>query len=97
MKKKLATKAFVVVTPRHSIKLSERVVSVVPKAPKASADYYNQHLYVSTFDKLTPAPSDFGAAYSTGAELPCCSTSTDSGAFFLLISSCGIGDAIVKQ
>lgn len=43
MKKKLATKAFVVVTPRHSIRLSESVVSVVPKAPNASADCYNQH------------------------------------------------------
>ena len=37
-KKKFATKAFAVVTPRHSIRLSERVVRVVPKAPRASAD-----------------------------------------------------------
>jgi hypothetical protein len=85
-----------VVTPRHSIKLSERVVSVVPKAPKASADCCNQNLYVLMLIGLTPAPRDFGVD-STGAELPCRSISTDSAAFFWLISSWGIGDAIVEQ
>lgn len=38
MKKKLAIKALAVVTPLHSIKLRESVVSVVPNAPRASAD-----------------------------------------------------------
>jgi hypothetical protein len=38
MKKKFATKAFVVLTLRHSIRASERVVKVVPKAPRARAD-----------------------------------------------------------
>ena len=38
-KKKLATKTLLVVTPRHSIRASERVVSVVPNAPRARADF----------------------------------------------------------
>jgi len=45
MKKKLATKTLVVVTPLHSIRLNESVVSVVPNAPSANADYTNCQLY----------------------------------------------------
>lgn len=48
MKKKLATKAFVTVTPRHSIRLSESVVRVVPNAPRANADCKNQQAFISS-------------------------------------------------
>lgn len=37
--RKFATKTFAVVTPLHSIRLRERVVSVVAKAPMARAVY----------------------------------------------------------
>lgn len=39
MKKKFPTNTLLVLTPRHSIRLSERVVRVVPKAPRANADW----------------------------------------------------------
>lgn len=82
MKKKLATKTLLVVTPRHSIRLNESVVSVVPNAPSANADYSNCQLYFRLGDivilKLTPAPRDFGSPESRAIGLPCCSISTDS-------------------
>lgn len=39
-KKKFPIYTLVVVTPRHSIKLNDRVVSVVEKAPIANAVYF---------------------------------------------------------
>lgn len=82
MKKKLATKTLLVVTPRHSIRLNESVVSVVPNAPRANADYSNCQpcfrLEYTTILRLTPAPRDFGSPESRAIGLPCCSISTDS-------------------
>lgn len=70
MKKKFPTKTLSTVTPRHSIKLSDRVVRVVPNAPSASADcdilsagcsYLPQKKQlVIEKNPLTPAPRDLG-------------------------------------
>lgn len=82
IKKKFATKTLLVVTPRHSMRLNESVVSVVPNAPSANADYVSRQLYTllegAILLELTPAPRDFGSPESRAIGLPCRSISTDS-------------------
>jgi hypothetical protein len=93
----LATKTLSVVTPRHSIKLNDRVVSVVPNAPRARADC-EEHCV--SFHRarsrgmiliLTPAPRDFGAGAGAGAVDAsvslCRSTSTELGGFSMLVET----------
>lgn len=100
MKKKLATKTLSVVTPRHSIKLNERVVRVVPNAPRARADYQRNQLSSTPSRNfrfwLTPAPRDFGASTVDKTVSLCRSTSTAFKGFSLLVeASWDIVEAIV--
>ena len=52
-KKKLATKTLFVATPRHSIRLSERVVKVVAKTPIGSAVFASLSKIVSRLSSTT--------------------------------------------
>lgn len=58
--KEFATKTLLVMTPLRSIRLSERVVRVVPNVPKASIDHLGHQWLASVRKEChTPAPTLF--------------------------------------
>lgn len=75
LKKKFPIKTFEIVTPRHSIKLSERVVRVVANAPIANAVYVwvKTRLRKGEQSKLTGLPSVLFTVLGTkkGYGFPC--------------------------